>query len=210
MEKTVDIGGSLSFALDKLKEQTGLLLGIGGLIFVLFLAQNGLQWAFSESLLSPLIGLAFNILFIYLYTGIFQVMLRVVDGERPPFGDIFGGGSKFLPYLAVSVLLGIMTFVGAIFLIIPGLIVATIFLFAPAVLLDENTGILESFSRAAELSRGARLMLFVFMIVIGLIGLAGALFFGIGMIVTIPLTLVAYMWQLRNLQHQTGALPAAT
>ncbi len=210
MEKRVDIGGALSFGFEKIKEQPGLLLGIGGFLFVLMIVQNAANFVLAESALGPLVSLAFFVLFLYLYAGIFPVLMRVVEGEQPSFGEIFGGGAKVLPYLAVSLVFGLMVGIGSVFLVIPGLILMTIFLYAPIVVLVEEVGIMESFGRAAELSKGVRLMLFVFIVVVGLVGFVGFLLLLVGSIFTIPLTATAFMWQLRQLQLASQPQQAIT
>src|SRR5687768_2976209 len=64
------------------------------------------------------------------------------------------GLEKALPLLGQSVVMSILIVVGLILLIVPGIILAYRFFFAPYVLVDQNVGIFEALKRSRQLVKG--------------------------------------------------------
>ena len=111
------------------------------------------------------------------------VHASVVDlnGGKASFGDSLRVGmSNFLPVLGISILMTIGIAFGMILLIVPGVMMAVAWSVAVPAQVVEKTGVIQSFSRSAELTRGSRwaifglffvylLLAFGFMLVAGLI-----------------------------------------
>ncbi len=83
----------------------------------------------------------------------------VVDfnGGRAKFGDCLSTGLKhFLPLLAIAILMALGVWAGMILLLVPGIILSIMWIVAVPARVVENTGILESFGRSRELTKGSR------------------------------------------------------
>ena len=83
----------------------------------------------------------------------------VVDfnGGRASFRDCLSTGVKhFLPLLAIAILMALGVWAGMILLIIPGVILAIMWVVAVPARVVENTDIMESFGRSRELTKGSR------------------------------------------------------
>jgi hypothetical protein len=108
-----------------------------------------------------------------------------LKGERARFGDsVRRGFSAILPVLGVAILTMIFYLLGAILLIIPGIIVMIMLYVAVPATVVEKTGVMQSLSRSRELTKGRRWRVFGTLLVAGIvIGLVQALATGISSLV---------------------------
>lgn len=72
------------------------------------------------------------------------VFLKLKNKEVTDFKDVFAYINKFLPLFLQGLIIGLTVGFGLILLVIPGLLVATLFIYAPFYLAYENKGIIES------------------------------------------------------------------
>lgn len=133
-------------------------------------------------------NLIFNILSPVLGAGFYFVSFQIARNRPKNFSDFFNGFQKFLPLFLTSLVSGVLIFIGMIFLIIPGIYLAVSYMFSQMLVIDKNL----NFWSAMETSRqliGKRWFSFLgFGILLGLLVMAGFLVFGIGALVTIPLS----------------------
>ena len=100
-----------------------------------------------------------------------------LNGQKPQIGEALATGLRnFLPLLIVSILFGLAVVFGMILLIVPGIMIACAWCVAVPSLVADRTGIFESFSRSAELTRGNRwrvfglfVLLWVILLVLGMV-----------------------------------------
>ena len=116
-------------------------------------------WYWATILASVLIGSL-------LYAGATAGLLKVARGEQTSLGDCFRAGTaKFLPVLGLTILWWLGVGLGWVLLLIPGLILITMWSAALPALIGENLGVIESFGRSRELTRGSRLSIFGLLLV---------------------------------------------
>jgi hypothetical protein len=83
------------------------------------------------------------------------------EGRRASFGECLGvAANRLLPLIAVSLLFSLAVVVGLILLIIPGILLAVMFAVVVPVTVEERLGVTEAFTRAGDLSEGARWKIF--------------------------------------------------
>jgi hypothetical protein len=100
--------------------------------------------------------------------------LQALRGESVLISACLRRGIAAAPKcVAASILSSLMIFIPMILLIIPGLIVATIFWLCVPAIVVENAGIIESFGRSRDLTKGRRWQIF------GVFLLAMALYIGL-------------------------------
>ncbi|HZZ36089.1 MAG TPA: hypothetical protein VFE03_10215 [Caulobacteraceae bacterium] len=107
-----------------------------------------------------------------------------LNGRKASLTDCLTTSLRLLlPVVAISILTGIAYFVGLIFLIVPGIIVALAFCVAVPAEVVERLGIIESIGRSVELTRnhrGAIFALFVlYVVVLFIVQLIGAALAGV-------------------------------
>jgi hypothetical protein len=91
-----------------------------------------------------------------------------LNGQRASLGEALGVGLRaFLPILAIGVLYTFGVMVGFLLLIVPGLMLFAAWAVVVPVRIAENAGIVQSFSRSGELTRGHRWAIFGMFIVFG-------------------------------------------
>lgn len=111
----------------------------------------------------------------------------------------------FLYYVAQKVLSGIIIIVGLILLIAPGVIAALALMFSSYLVMDKNLGPIEAMKESARITKGHRMQLFLFALTLGLLNIAGALALGIGLLVTVPVSIFAVAHVYRFLEQKAGA-----
>jgi hypothetical protein len=144
------------------------------LVFALFsalLSVGSLAGGFAAALafgLSLLVGVT--------YTGI-VVQALCVPGSPDDIGGLWGTIRPVLARLIWVSLVAAIGVVGGLFLlIVPGLILLTIWSVAQPVVVVERKGVFESLGRSTELVRGNGLRVFLFLLVLGLLALLAATF----------------------------------
>jgi uncharacterized membrane protein len=112
-------------------------------------------------------------------------------GQKPQLGDLFDGFQVFGATLVAHIVISILTFIGVLFLIIPGLVVAAMYIFTFLFIIDKRM----DFSAAMRASHAVVKQDYVgytlFIIVLGLLNFAGVLCLLVGLLVTIPITFAA-------------------
>jgi hypothetical protein len=122
----------------------------------------------------------------YWYQGmVVQATVDMLDGRRDQtIGSLFRSAVPFIgPLLVVGILAGIAIAIGFVLLIVPGLILITIWAVVVPVIVVERAGVFEAFGRSRELVRGngwqvfgVIVVLFLMILIVGILfrGIAGA------------------------------------
>jgi len=86
---------------------------------------------------------------------------RQLQGRRGSFGDTVATGlRKVLPVVLVSLAVGVLALLGLALLVIPGLIVMTVYAVAVPAAVVEHLGVGASLNRSAALTKGCRWRIF--------------------------------------------------
>ncbi|UCG30717.1 MAG: hypothetical protein JSV53_02230 [candidate division WOR-3 bacterium] len=135
--------------------------------------------------------------------GLIRIVLKLVDGEKPDFADLFRFQGFFWRYLGGSLLMALIVSVGVMLFVIPGIIWAIVFQFYGWLIIDKNLGIMDALSHSLKITKTVRWKLLGFGVLLGLINYLGILVFVVGLFATIPTTMVAYAHVYRKLLVQT-------
>lgn len=117
-----------------------------------------------------------------LYAGQFLLALKTVRNEPSAFRDFFQGFQYGGTLAVISLLTSLLTSAGFVLLVVPGIVWALMFSFAPIVVLDRSSdgnklsriGAIEAMKRSKDLTEGYRGVLF-----------------GISLLLVLPLVVVA-------------------
>ena len=153
-----DINASrvISEALETYRENAGPLLG-GAVILIGIAALVVGLLAATGSLFLVLLGSIVAFAFTFLYTGyVVKLVQDVRDGRRDQsVGELFSAASPYLvPLILNGILAGIAIGIGFILLIVPGLILLTIWAVISPSIVVEGEGVMGAFGRSRELVRG--------------------------------------------------------
>jgi hypothetical protein len=135
-------------------------------------------------------------------------MLRLSRGdESVDFGDLFAGFSKFLNLVLLSLLMGVITVVGFLFCIVPGVMAFLGLWPAYLLVMEDDLGPVEAIQAAWELTDGFKGSLFIYAICAGLMGILGLLACCVGVFVTGPIVAIGWTVAYDELrQHQKGVM----
>ena len=115
----------------------------------------------------------------------------------------------FFNYLVAGIIFGIAVFVGLLLCIIPGIIVAVVFMFfGYGIVQQPDLGAVDSLKRSAEITKGYRWQLFGLAILLALINFVGLLACGVGILFTYGISAIAIAYAYKTLSGQAVAAPA--
>jgi hypothetical protein len=158
-----------------------------------------------------------------LQLGATKIYLALADGKNPSFMELFSCAHLWFKFMNASVLnlliigaapaiffiagaalsLPALFVVGIILIIFPGIMFSIKFSFFSYVLVDKNAGIIECLKRSSQVTQGVKWRLLGLYTVSFFIIIAGLLCLVVGLLVAMPLTMIAYMWAYRQLDNQT-------
>ncbi len=154
---------------------------------------------------SIIVAVILFIIAVLVKIGMTKLFLKVVDGQHTNWKEIFKHGNLFIVYLCTSILFGLGLIIGTILLIIPGIYFALTYFFAPVIVIDQKIGIINAFKKSKEMTKGTKWKLLGFMIVLVLTNILGALVFVVGLLVSIPVSSLAFMHVYRKLSARISA-----
>lgn len=150
-----------------------------------------------------------------------RVALNIVDGKPSVMADIYPPVMTYLKLFAAVIIAGVpIALLGVLavlmsFIAVPLFLIAALGAFAIMVVMtvynyvlaETGCGIIEGFDRAVRLAQRQPWALVWFMVASMLLNLAGLLLFTLGLVVTLPLTVVAGARVYRALQAGEAAVP---
>ena len=154
----------------------------------------------SESWLLDIIGF---VLSSAMTMGAIRITLRLVDGARPTFGDLFTCFHLLPQYILAFIFNGFVVAVGFILLIVPGIILAIMFFFYDYFIVDQASGPIQSLKQSSEATTGVKGQLFGFFLRLLGLNLLGLLLLVVGLLVTIPISMIATAMVYRRLVPAT-------
>jgi uncharacterized membrane protein len=212
--KGFSIGEVLSFGWRTTWDNIGLVIG---LFFVAVIVPTVISLVFQNLptagrrsdagaliAISVLGSIATSILSLWLTVGLIRALLKLVDGRRPEFADLFRATPmQVLVYLGASIVVGIAVFIGLLLLIVPGVILALMWCMFPFLIVDRDAGPIDALSRSARLTKGARWDLFLLYLASIVVVFIGFLALIVGVFIAYPVVALAWTRAYRILQAQT-------
>ncbi len=188
------------------KANLGFLIAYQFILFVLNLAlgfagredslQYGLQWTVLHFLGWVVVPLA--------NMGLYNSSLLITAAIKPGFDQLYRNWRLFVSWIVASILFGIMFIIGLLLLVVPGFYVLARFGLFHFFVLDKNLGPIEALKQTAKATEGITWPIFVlYMACLGL-NIVGLLFLGIGLLVTVPVTILALATIYRRISHRAA------
>jgi len=154
MNQKLSVGDTLSEVFSIYRDNAGVLLPIAFWLFLVVAIINGLADSSAILLLvASVVGIAAGTL----YQGTVVNLVKDVQDGRRDFsaGELLNSATPFIaPLVGAGILAGIAIGIGLILVIVPGLILLTIWaVIAPAIVVEKSP-VMKSFGRSRELVRG--------------------------------------------------------
>lgn len=210
--REIEIGRVIRESFEIYKHNAAPLIGVALVVFLVIGIVEGLL-ADAGGAIAQLLATAINLAGIALYTGfVVKLVEDVRDGRRDfTVGQLFSSASQHVGTLIINgVLLGLAVILGLVLLIVPGLILLTIWAVCSPAIVAEDRGPIEAFGRSRELVDGQGMSVFgtilvAFLIQIAVGIIAAAIGIGLGTGALIALSIIA-----STLTAPVSALVAST
>lgn len=143
-----------------------------------------------------------SLLYYWICFGLIVVTLKIVDGKPTTWGDLFAFDRRFILYILGNFLYGLVVTLGIIALIIPGIYLALRYGFFWYAIIDGHKGVFAAFHESARITHGVKWQLVLFGLAsMGAI-LLGFFALGVGVLVAIPVVMLASAHLYRVLLNQ--------
>ncbi len=176
---SVNIQRYLQQAWQMFLENVGAFFGFSLTLFAVWLATSMVDAG--SSLLFSSVAAPF-------YAGYSIVAFKLASGQPLQFNDFFKGFNYFLPLFLASLASTLLVCIGFVLLLLPGIYLAIGYMFTTFLVIDYRM----EFWQAMEMSRTIIsrhwFSFFGFACVLFVLNMLGALAFGIGLLITIPVT----------------------
>jgi hypothetical protein len=211
MDRKLDVGSVFSEVFSIYRDQAGTLLPLAFWLFLAVAIVNGL---IGGSLILLAVALAVGTIASTLYQGtVVELVSDVQDGRRDSSaGDLLRSAAPFiLPLIGAGIVAGIGIGIGMVLLIVPGLILATIWAVIAPVIVVEHAGVFASLGRSRELVRGNGWPVFGVIVLTTIIVVVGSVVFGAiaAAIANGPIVRIVFSAIASTITAPVGALVAA-
>lgn len=189
-KKSFSVGSSLRFGWTQFKTHAWFLIGMTLFTVAVSLLVGSIsdEHSMFGSTIGSLLSMAISILITISWR---TVSLRYANNQLVAFKDFFSRYDIFWKYLGASIVYFLIVIGGLILLIVPGIIWAIKYQMYGYLIIDKGMGIKESLRESGKLTKGVRGKLLWFAIVCGAVNLLGMILFGVGLLVTMPLVMIA-------------------
>jgi hypothetical protein len=134
--------------------------------------------------------LAFLIFVAGLEVGLLQVCLALYDGEEPTFADSFAHLALGPKFLAGQTLYLLAALIGLLLLVVPGVYLGVRYALFGFCMAAGETNLVRSFQQSAILSTGEQGYLLRVFFVLFVLNVIGASLLGLGLFITVPVSLL--------------------
>jgi hypothetical protein len=170
-----------------------------------------LAWAIGVGIgFLPIIGWVAGVLLgSILHAGVLYMFVRRIRGEDVQLGDMFAGFNIApVPLLLGGLLVAVLTGIGLILCIAPGVYLAVGYLFVLPLIIDKKLDFWPAMEVSRQVVHRHWWSMFLFAIVLVLIICLGALACGLGLIIAVPVVFAAAMFVYEDLFGTKAAVPA--
>lgn len=149
-----------------------------------------------------LIALVLFVLTSIMQAGIVRGALAISRGRKVEISDLFST-QLLAPVLLTAVLIGVATAIGSALCYLPGLVVGFYTQFAMFFVVDKQLGAIDAIKASAAFVQAHIAEVLVFYLLSLLAYFVGSLLCGIGLIVAVPVVILAQTYTYRTLQGET-------
>lgn len=203
---TFSVRESVGFGWRTFKKRPWFFVGISLLIAILSGIASSLASLFSDDGGASLIGTIVNIgLSTLIGMGSTAFFLKAHEAPDAVQSADLWHPSGFWQYLAATLLAGCSIVIGLILLIVPGIILALMFMFVSYIVIDRSMGPIEALQESRRITDGHKWNLLGFALALIGINILGLLCLVVGLLVSVPVSSLAIVHAYRVLSAKAGA-----
>jgi uncharacterized membrane protein len=181
---------------------TGLIVGVLYALFVFapqMLVQQGVVDSSIAAVLTLLASSVFGICYLavlsYMLGGFHTVALKAVRGQPTTASDAFSGGKYMLTCFVGLIVFEIVTGIGYLLCVVPGVILACGLWFWAFCVVDQGLGGVDALKKSWEMTKGQKMNIFVFFLLSIVVYIAGYIACVLPvLLISAPMILVASAW----------------
>ena len=205
-EKKFSKEQAMRFGWERMKDNIGFFIVYLIILFILEGFFSVFASTFSDSL--PSLSLLFNLgsWIVSIVSLIFIVKIGLKLYDHPNIGSyefLFFSTSLFFKFLLGYVMYTLLAIIGFLLLIVPGIYLAIKYQYVQYLIVDKNMDVIEAFKESGRMTDGHKWNLFLLFLLFLAISALGFLALGIGLLVTIPIVIVAQAYVYRKLCSNT-------
>ncbi len=190
----------IRFGWETLKKRRWFFIGVTLLIAVLSGFSASIGGSFGLQGISQATGSFINfVLGTFISMGMTAFFLKAHDSPDTVESKELWHPQPFWYFLAAKLLSGVVVVLGLILLIVPGIMLALMFIFTPYIVIDKNLGPVEAMKESKRITDGHKWSLLWFCLVLVLLNILGAVCLLVGLLVTIPISSLAVVHAYRTL-----------
>lgn len=121
--------------------------------------------------------------------GYFYIVFKKMRGEEINAKDLLEGLKFFLPAFIANAIIVVLTIIGLIILIIPGLVISSLFMFTFPLIIDKKMNFWQAMEGSRKVVQKDLPNFIIFLIILMGINLLGILCLGVGLLVSTPFIL---------------------
>ncbi|MGA3163775.1 MAG: hypothetical protein ABSD77_06215 [Verrucomicrobiota bacterium] len=218
----LDIGGCISRGWELVKNNFWPVVGITALIMLITAAINQVFGLFTRPIINAMImehrvslrGILIIVLTVIVscpiyavfVAGLFKYYLKLIRGESAGIGDAFSGfGHSIGQLVLLSLVMNILMMIGYALCLIPGIYLAVAWFFSIPLVIDRQMGFWQAMELSRKMVNKHWFLVFAFLLVYGLLSMAGIIACCIGIFVTLPIGLAALMYAYETIFSQSQA-----
>lgn len=205
-EKKFSKEQAIRFGWERMKDNIGFFIVYLIILFILEGFFSVFASTFSDSL--PSLSLLFNLgsWIVSIVSLIFIVKIGLKLYDHPNIGSyefLFFSTSLFFKFLLGYVMYTLLAIIGFLLLIVPGIYLAIKYQYVQYLIVDKNMDVIEAFKESGRMTDGHKWNLFLLFLLFLAISALGFLALGIGLLVTIPIVIIAQAYVYRKLCSNT-------
>jgi len=207
--ESIPMGEAVSWGWIRFKENAPLLVGVQfvALVVPTFVQHFGTAMA-RGAFMELVINIAAFVVTATLELGLIKIALRIIDGQPVEFAHLFDIFDRVAWFALARFIMMVAVGLGLFLLVVPGVVIALRLWFIGYATIDEHPPGLDTLQRSVEVTRGFTFDLFLFALLLIAINFLGALCFGVGLLVSLPVSLLATAYVYRHLAARRVAVPA--
>lgn len=205
--ETFSIKSAISHGWQKTKEKIWFILGVM-VVYFLFNYHSNFGKKYSEHQGSEFwFPLALFSIFVWIIgviisIGVFKIFLKLERNESANFSDLIQHYKLFLKYVLSHIVTVLVIIVGFILLIFPGIIFALRYSMVPWLVVDKELWPFPALKESSKMTYGHKWQLLKFYVVLLGVNILGLLALGVGLLVSVPVSMFAMVHVYNKLLNQ--------
>ncbi len=170
-----------------------------------------MQWLLSQSgsatdvaLVSVILSLASSVISVWLGLGLIRIVLDLVDGHKSELTRLFSQSGVLVQAIIAGILSGLIIAIGFMLLVIPGIIFAMKLQFVSSLIIDKKLGPIAAIKESWRITDGSLGNLFIFLVLLLVLNFVAMLLLLIPLLITLPVSYVAWVCVYRKLSPIGG------